>query len=43
MAKGACGAGGTVRGAAVEIQGDQRARVAAALEARGYRVKGDRG
>src|ERR1041385_3987511 len=39
--KSACGAGGTVRGSAIEVQGDQRARAAAALESRGYTVKGD--
>jgi len=34
-----CGTGGTVKDGAVEIQGDQRERVEAALVARGYRVK----
>lgn len=34
-----CGTGGTVKDGAVEIQGDQRERVAAALEQRGWRVK----
>jgi translation initiation factor 1 len=34
-----CGAGGTVRDDAVEIQGDQRERVAERLRALGYRVK----
>jgi len=36
----ACGTGGTVRGDEVELQGDQREKVRAALEARGLRVKG---
>lgn len=35
-----CGAGGTVAaGGQIEIQGDHRERLAAALAARGYRVK----
>jgi translation initiation factor 1 len=34
-----CGAGGTVREGAVELQGDQRETAAAALVARGLRVK----
>lgn len=34
-----CGTGGTVKDGAVEIQGDQRARVVAALEERGWRVR----
>ena len=34
-----CGAGGTVKGGAVEIQGDHRERVADRLRALGYRVK----
>lgn len=33
------GAGGAVRGAAVEVQGDCRDRLQARLEAMGYRVK----
>jgi translation initiation factor 1 len=34
-----CGTGGAVKDRAVEIQGDHREKVAARLEARGYRVK----
>jgi len=34
-----CGTGGTVKNGSVEIQGDQRERVGAALAARGWRVK----
>lgn len=34
-----CGAGGTVKDGTIEIQGDQRERVAAALAALGYGVK----
>ena len=37
--RAACGAGGTARGDAVELQGDQRDKAAAALVARGLRVK----
>jgi translation initiation factor 1 len=34
-----CGSGGTVKGRAVEIQGDHREKVAAALRAQGHTVK----
>ncbi len=34
-----CGAGGTVKGSAIEIQGDHRERVAEWLRAAGLRVK----
>lgn len=34
-----CGAGGTVKDGELEIQGDHRERVAAALAAMGYRIK----
>ena len=34
-----CGAGGAVRDAAIEIQGDHRERLAERLRARGYTVK----
>ena len=37
--KRACGAGGTVRDGAVEIQGDHRERLAEKLTALGYKVK----
>lgn len=37
--KTGCGAGGTLKDRVIEIQGDQRDRVAALLEKRGYRVK----
>jgi translation initiation factor 1 len=37
--RAACGVGGTARADAVELQGDQRDRAAAALLARGLRVK----
>ena len=38
--KRACGAGGTVVEDGIEIQGDLGARVRAALEKKGYVVKG---
>jgi translation initiation factor 1 len=34
-----CGSGGTAKDGAVELQGDHREKVAARLEAQGYRVK----
>jgi translation initiation factor 1 len=34
-----CGTGGTVKDGTIEIQGDHRDRVVAALEQRGYAVK----
>jgi translation initiation factor 1 len=37
--RGACGAGGTTRGDAIELQGDHRGKVEAALAARGLRSK----
>jgi translation initiation factor 1 len=37
--KSACGAGGTVKDGALEIQGDQRDRIEAALARRGLRFK----
>jgi predicted translation initiation factor SUI1 len=37
--KDRCGTGGTVRDGVIEIQGDQRDRLAAVLEGMGYRVK----
>ena len=38
--RAACGCGGTVKGRQVEIQGDQPARVRAALETEGFQVAG---
>ncbi len=38
----ACGCGGTVKGRQIEIQGDQPAKVRAALEAEGFTVAGVR-
>ena len=35
-----CGCGGTVRGRAIEIQGDQPSRIRAVLEAEGFEVAG---
>jgi translation initiation factor 1 len=40
--RAACGCGGTVKGRTIEIQGDQPARVRAALEAEGFQVAGVR-
>lgn len=37
--KRACGTGGTVRDYVIEIQGDHRTALVAALEQRGYTVK----
>jgi protein-tyrosine phosphatase len=37
--KDRCGTGGTVKDSVIEIQGDQRDRLAAMLESMGYRVK----
>ena len=37
--RAACGAGGTVRGDAVEIQGEQRDKVIKALAARGIKAR----
>ena len=40
--RAACGCGGTVKGRSIELQGDQPARVRAALEAEGFQVAGVR-
>ena len=37
--KQACGTGGTIKDGVIEMQGDQRQRLAAALQALGYRAK----
>lgn len=37
--KQACGTGGTVKDGAIEIQGDQRTRIAARLKELGYKTK----
>jgi translation initiation factor 1 len=37
--KQACGSGGTIKGGVIEIQGDQRQKIAGALQALGYKVK----
>lgn len=37
--KSMCGAGGTVKGAALELQGDHRERLKGVLEREGYQVK----
>ena len=37
--KGACGAGGTIQGETLELQGDHAARLKKLLTDRGYRVK----
>lgn len=34
-----CGAGGSIKGGAIEIQGDHRTLIKAELEERGYRVR----
>jgi translation initiation factor 1 len=40
--RASCGCGGAVKGRTIEIQGDQPARVRAALEAEGFQVAGVR-
>lgn len=37
--KQACGVGGTLRGDVIELQGDQREKLAPLLKAKGYQVK----
>ncbi len=37
--KGLCGAGGTLRGDVIEIQGDHRDRIIASLQQKGWSVK----
>jgi len=37
--KAVCGSGGTVKGNIIEIQGEHREKIAAALEKMGYKVK----
>ncbi len=38
--RSACGCGGTVKGRAIEIQGDQPAKIRSVLEAEGFQVAG---
>jgi len=40
--RAACGCGGTIKGRTIEMQGDQPARIRAALEAEGFQVAGVR-
>ncbi len=40
--RASCGCGGTVRGRAVELQGEQAGRARAFLEAEGFQVAGER-